>query len=113
FIGMISAMTALNRVIDPAVRGRVSMDVDNVPWDEAYALAFFLTRTTYILEGSVMQVVPESALPAEPITVQTVKLRHEDPEFFEAWKKSVGRRGGVMVDHSGKGLVIRAPSSGA
>ncbi|PYQ51929.1 MAG: hypothetical protein DMF59_06350 [Acidobacteria bacterium] len=113
FFGVISAITGLNHVIDPGVRGRVSMDVDNVPWDEAYALAFYLTRNTYILEGNIIQVMPEWAFPAQPIEVQTVKLRHEDPEFFEAWKKSVGPKGSIVIDHNARLLVIRAPRSDA
>jgi predicted Ser/Thr protein kinase len=113
FIGIISGMTGLNNVVDPAVRGRITMDVDKVPWDEAYAVALDVTRNTYIIEGNVMQIMPESARPPEPIAVETVKLRREDPEFFEAWKKSVGPRGSVIVDHNARLLVIRAPRSDA
>ncbi|HEX9491750.1 MAG TPA: hypothetical protein VGA33_00670, partial [Thermoanaerobaculia bacterium] len=40
-------------------------------------------------------------------------LRREDPEFFESWKKSVGPRGSVIVDHNARLLVIRAPASDA
>jgi len=113
FIGIISGITGLNHVVDPAVRGRITMDVEKVPWDEAYEMALDVTRNTFIVEGSVMQIMPESARPAEPIAVETVKLRREDPEFFEAWKKSVGPRGSVIVDHNARLLVIRAPRSDA
>jgi len=51
-----SALTHLNIVIDPEVRGTVTVELRDVPWDQALDLILRINGLDYVLENNVLRV---------------------------------------------------------
>lgn len=49
-------ITGLNVAIDPNVNGTVTVEFDDVPWDQALELILRQNNLTYVLDGNVMRV---------------------------------------------------------
>jgi len=64
----ISTLTGLNIVVDPDVSGKVTIDLEEVPWDQALELILKVNNLNYQLDGNVMRIG------------QTVKLQREEQE---------------------------------
>ena len=58
-------ISGLNFVLDPGVSGRVTIVLDNVPWDQALDLILRINGLDYVLENNVLRVAPISKLAAE------------------------------------------------
>lgn len=106
-IHVASDLTGLNIVTDPAVKGRVTGTLNDIPWDEAFELFLKASRNTFTFRGSIAEVIPESHVRDEDIVVETVKLRREDPQFFAAWRKGLSPKGSLTIDDKSRLLVIR------
>jgi len=57
-----SEMTLLNIVVDPEVRGSVTVRLHDVPWDQALDLILRTNGYGYVLEGNVLRVGKPSNL---------------------------------------------------
>jgi type IV pilus assembly protein PilQ len=55
----------LNLVIDPAVTGTIDIKLTRVPWDQALEVILKTSKLGYIVEGSVVRIVPMGVLAAE------------------------------------------------
>ena len=51
-----SKLARLNMVIDPDVRGSVTVRLENVPWDQALEVILKSNGLGYVLEGSMVRV---------------------------------------------------------
>jgi len=51
-----SKLARLNMVIDPDVRGSVTVRLENVPWDQALEVILKVNGLGYVLEGSMVRV---------------------------------------------------------
>ena len=51
-----SKLARLNMVIDPDVRGSVTVRLENVPWDQALEMILRVNGLGYVLEGSIVRV---------------------------------------------------------
>ena len=51
-----SKLARLNMVIDPDVRGSVSVRLEDVPWDQALEVILKVNGLGYVLEGSIVRV---------------------------------------------------------
>lgn len=60
-----STLTQLNIVIDPGVGGSVTVELRDVPWDQALDLILKINNLDYVLENNVLRVAPISKLAAE------------------------------------------------
>ena len=60
-----SVLTDLNIVLDPAVSGSVTVELRNVPWDQALDLILRINGLDYVLENNVLRVAPISKLAQE------------------------------------------------
>jgi type IV pilus assembly protein PilQ len=58
-------LTGLNIAVDPQVRGTVTVDFVDVPWDQALDLILRQNGLTYVLEGNVMRVGTMDRLASE------------------------------------------------
>jgi TonB family protein len=63
-IGVFGKLTGMEMVVDPAVRGRVSVQWNNVPWDQAFDELLTEQGLTYRIEGSRIHVTPRPATAA-------------------------------------------------
>src|ERR1051325_188340 len=59
-----AALTGLNIAVDPQVSGSVTVDFNDVPWDQALEIILRQNSLGYVLEGNVMRVAT-LAPPAE------------------------------------------------
>ncbi len=60
-----SALTNLNIVLDPGVRGAVTVELHDVPWDQALDLILKINNLDYVLENNVLRVASTSKLAKE------------------------------------------------
>jgi type IV pilus secretin PilQ/predicted competence protein len=60
-----AALTGLNIAVDPQVSGSVTVDFNDVPWDQALEIILRQNSLGYILEGNVMRVGTLSRLAEE------------------------------------------------
>jgi type IV pilus assembly protein PilQ len=51
-----SRLARLNMVIDPDVRGSVTVRLENVPWDQALEVILKVNGLGYVLEGSIVRI---------------------------------------------------------
>ena len=51
-----SKLARLNMVIDPDVRGSVTVRLENVPWDQALEMILKVNGLGYVLEGNIARV---------------------------------------------------------
>ena len=58
-------MTGLNIVIDPEVRGTVTVQLEDVPWDQALDLILKQNSLGYVLENNIMRIATTAKLQAE------------------------------------------------
>ncbi len=107
-------LSGLNFVLDPSVNGRVTIVVDNVPWDQALDLILKNNSLDKTLEGNVIRIASTNKLAqeaaqrkqlkeakeleVEPVTI-TRTLSYAKAEDVE----KVIRNGGVLTD---RGKVI-------
>jgi type IV pilus assembly protein PilQ len=57
-----SELTGLNMVIDPDVRGAVTVRLQDVPWDQALDLILRTNGCGYVIEGNILRVGKPSNL---------------------------------------------------
>ena len=60
-----SALTQLNIIIDPGVGGSVTVELRDVPWDQALDLILRINGLDYVLENNVLRVATNAKLAAE------------------------------------------------
>lgn len=60
-----AAISGLNLVIDPAVEGTVDITLTRVPWDQALDVILKSNKLGYVVEGTVVRIVPLDVLAAE------------------------------------------------
>ena len=60
-------LARLNIAIDPEVKGSVTVQLNDVPWDQALDVILQVNGLGYVLEGNVLRVgEPRKLLPANP-----------------------------------------------
>ena len=60
-----SVLTEMNIVLDPSVSGSVTVELRDVPWDQALDLILKINGLDYVLENNVLRVAPISKLASE------------------------------------------------
>ncbi len=112
----------LNVVFDPEVRGFVTCNLEDVPWDQALDILLRNNKLGKVLEGNVLRIAPVSVLTREdeeqrrlreskelagPIIVKTITLSYSkarDVMALLSTKKSP--RGEITVDERTNTLII-------
>jgi type IV pilus assembly protein PilQ len=119
----ISELTGLNIVVDPEVRGTVTVKLDNVPWDQALDLILKQNGLGYVLENNIMRIATTAKLQAEqsdrarlaearqasePTRTVIKKLSYSRAADIVPTLKSVmSRRGDIVIDARTNTLIIR------
>ena len=119
----ISQLTQLNIVVDPEVRGTVTVQLEDVPWDQALDLILKQNSLGYVLENNIMRIATTAKLQAEQAdrarlmdarqaaeATRTVmkKLSYAKAGELTATIKSVmSRRGDIVVDSRTNTMIIR------
>jgi type IV pilus assembly protein PilQ len=119
----ISQLTQLNIVVDPEVKGTVTVQLEDVPWDQALDLILKQNGLGYVLENNIMRIATTAKLQAEqadrsrltdarqaaePTRTVIKKLSYAKAGELTATIKSVmSRRGDIVVDNRTNTLIIR------
>ncbi len=119
----ISELTQLNIVVDPEVRGTVTVDLEDVPWDQALDLILKQNSLGYVLENNIMRIATSAKLQAEqsdrarladarqaaePTRTVIKKLSYAKAgEITPVIKSVMSRRGDIVVDVRTNTLIIR------
>ncbi|MFV2073033.1 MAG: type IV pilus secretin PilQ [Thermoanaerobaculales bacterium] len=72
-----SVLTDLNIVLDPSVSGSVTVELREVPWDQALDLILKINGLDYVLENNVLRVAPTSKLASERSARARLELERE------------------------------------
>ena len=119
----ISQLTGLNIVIDPDVRGTVTVQLEDVPWDQALDLILKQNSLGYVLENNIMRIATTSKLQAEegdrarlaearqaaePTRTVIKKLSYSKAnEIVPVLQSVMSKRGAIVVDQRTNTLIIR------
>ncbi len=60
-----SGITGLNVVVHPGVKGSVTVELTEVPWDQALDLILKINSLNYVLEGNIMRIASTTQLQRE------------------------------------------------
>ena len=109
-----SELTNLNIVLDPDVRGTVTVSLTDIPWDQALELILKINGLGYVLEGNVMRIAGTQKLASEEAGRQSLlkaqennrptktviqKLSYATADAAAATaKKVMSARGDIFVD---------------
>jgi len=112
----------LNVVFDPEVRGVVTVDLKDIPWDQALDIILKTNKMGKSLEGNVLRIAPtnvltrekeeerrlrESQIMAGPMIVKTFTLSYSRSGEVEALLRSkMSERGEIIVDERTNTLII-------
>lgn len=112
----------LNVIFDPEVRGNVTCNLQEVPWDQALDIVLRQNRMGKVIEGNVLRIAPMSTLTREdedlrrmkeskelagPIQVKTITLSYSKARDVQSLLKSrLSRNGEIVVDERTNTLII-------
>jgi type IV pilus secretin PilQ/predicted competence protein len=112
----------LNVVFDPDVRGTVTCDLQDVPWDQALDIILRLNKMGKTIDGNVLRIAPMAVLTREdeeqrklqeskelagPVQVKVFDLSYAKAGDVEALLKSkISQRGEIIVDERTNTLII-------
>lgn len=113
----------LNLVIDPSVSGTIDIKLTRVPWDQALDVILKTSKLGYIVEGSVIRIVPMSVMTSEEetrqklidaqapsaVTVRTFALNYAHAADLEPLLKSaiLSKHGDTQFDARTNTLIVR------
>lgn len=128
FFRLIHEISGLNVVLDPSVRGTVTLVLDEVPWDQALDIVLRNNGLTKEIDGNVLRIATQDTLKheadqrrellkaqsdaVEPVTVTRVLSYAQAVTMVTTLKKFLTPRGDVFADVRSNTLIIRdIPSS--
>lgn len=121
-----AAISGLSIVVQPEVKGSVTVELDNVPWDQALEQILRVNRLGYEIEGTVMRIAPVSVLKAEAkeqqelatakalqVPLKTVMRRlsyasaNDIARLLRSRGSILSARGSVLIDRRTNSLIIK------
>ncbi len=121
-----AGLTNLNIVVDPGVSGSVTVELHDVPWDQALDLILRINGLDYVLENNVLRVAPISKLASEkraaaayakeqeaakPLKVVLKPISYaqasEIMSLLKGDSQLLSERGTIQVDERTNTLIIR------
>lgn len=112
----------LNVVFDPEVRGTVTVDLKDVPWDQALDIILKINKMGKTLEGNILRIAPISVLTREeeeqrrltetkelagPILVKTFTLSYSKASDVQSLlRNKLSERGEIIVDGRTNTLIV-------
>lgn len=119
----ISQLTQLNIVVDPEVHGTVTVQLEDVPWDQALDLILKQNSLGYVLENNIMRIatttklqseqadrarLAEARQAAEPTRTVIKKLSYaRSADVMSTVKSVMSKRGDIIEDKRTNTLIIR------
>src|SRR6266850_2244608 len=123
FFRLIHEISGLNVVLDPAVKGSLTIVLDEVPWDQALDIVLQNNSLDKQLNGNVLRVATRATLKNEaesqrdlekaqaeaiaPVTVTRVLSYSKAATLKDTLKKFLSSRGDILSDDRSNQLIIR------
>jgi len=123
FFRLIHEISGLNVVLDPSVRGTVTLVLDEVPWDQGLDIVLRNNGLTKEIDGNVLRIATQETLKREAdqhrellkaqsdsiemVTVTRVLSYAQAPNMVTTLKKFLSPRGDVFADTRSNTLIIR------
>ena len=118
----IADISGLNVILDPAVRGTVTLKLTEVPWDQALDLITRNQGLGYTVEGNVIRIAPYSKIEQEeiarrrveeerslnaPLVTKMIRLSYaKATEMERILKPFLTKKGSIIVDPRTNTLII-------
>ncbi len=118
----LAEFAGLNVVFDPDVRGTVTVNLQDVPWDQALEMILKQNKMGKTIEGNILRIAPISVLTREeeeqrqlkeskelsgPVMVKTITLSYSKAKDVAALLRSkISERGEIIVDDRTNTLLI-------
>jgi type IV pilus assembly protein PilQ len=123
FFRLIHEISGLNVVLDPAVKGTLTIVLDEVPWDQALDIVLQNNSLDKQLNGNVLRIATRATLKSEaeserdlvkaqaeaiaPVTVTRVLSYSKAGTLKDVLKKFLSSRGDILSDDRSNQLIIR------
>src|SRR5271165_1563980 len=123
FFRLIHEISGLNVVLDPAVKGTLTIVLDEVPWDQALDIVLQNNGLDKQLNGNVLRIATRTTLKTEaetqrdlekaqaeaiaPVTVTRVLSYAKATSMRDTLKKFLTQRGDIIADDRSNQLIIR------
>jgi len=123
FFRLIHEISGLNIVVDPAVKGNLTIVLDDVPWDQALEIVLKNNGLDKQLEGNVLRIATKDTLKKEAdqnrelakaqaeaadVVTTTRRLNYSKAQDLVATlKKFLSSRGDILADTRSNTLIIR------
>ena len=123
FFRLIHEISGLNVVLDPTVRGSVTLVLDEVPWDQALDIVLRNNGLNKELDGNVLRIATRDTLKREaddqrdlhraetdavdPVTVTRILSYAKASELVIPLKRFLSSRGDLMAIDRSNTLIIR------
>ena len=118
----LAEFAGLNVVFDPDVRGTVTVNLQDVPWDQTLDIILKQNKMGKTIEGNILRIAPVSVLTREeeeqrrlteskelsgPVMVKTITLSYSKAKDVAALLRSkISTRGEIIVDDRTNTLLI-------
>src|SRR6266403_1641717 len=123
FFRLIHEISGLNVVLDPAVKGTLTIVLDEVPWDQALDIVLRNNGLTKEIDGNVLRIATRATMKNEaetqrdlekaqaeavaPVTVTRVLSYSKAATLKDTLKKFLSSRGDILSDDRSNQLIIR------
>jgi type IV pilus secretin PilQ/predicted competence protein len=123
FFRLIHEISGLNVVVDPGVKGTLTIVLDNVPWDQALDIVLKNNDLDKQLDGNVLRVATRATLKAEAqevsdlakaqaeatdvVTTTRVLSYAKATTLATSLKRFLSSRGDILADDRSNTLIIR------
>jgi type IV pilus assembly protein PilQ len=123
FFRLIHEISGLNVVLDPAVKGSLTIVLDEVPWDQALDIVLQNNGLDKQLSGNVLRIATRDTMKREaegqrdleraqaeavaPVTVTRVLSYGKADKMKDTLKKFLSSRGDILSDDRSNQLIIR------
>ena len=123
FFRLIHEISGLNVVLDPAVKGTLTIVLDEVPWDQALDIVLQNNSLDKQLSGNVLRIATKDTLKKEaetardlekaqaeaiaPVTVTRVLSYAKAASMKDTLKKFLSARGDILSDDRSNQLIVR------
>ncbi len=122
---LIADVSGYNIVVDPQVKGKITMKLVNVPWDQALDLILRSNSLDKVVEGNIIRVAPVSVLAkeqesrakkqaaarkAEPLVTKVFPISYADVKNVQKSidaAKILSERGSISVDERISSIIVK------
>ncbi|RMG01668.1 MAG: type IV pilus secretin family protein, partial [Nitrospirae bacterium] len=122
---LIADVSGYNIVVDPQVKGKVTMKLVNVPWDQALDLILKSNKLDKVVEGNIIRIAPVSVLAkeqeerakkiaasrkAEPLVTKVFPISYADVKNVQKSidsAKILSERGSISVDERISSIIVK------